>query len=203
MADDLDENRLKFQAWLMGEARTREDHALTALVIEQNWSLSQCRSAGMIFSRYEERLAAGERPEPAEFEADLQAALALEPGAVPGLLLAFYDAGQWLKLCRWYAWSRPMRALKAVQTPPPDAVRGAAALAGAEEPAVRGDDDVRSLQPREPIAAPEHGLAQRPPAPASVSGLAASEQSAGGLSAPGADAGTGGGGPAAMFMGSR
>lgn len=95
--------KLRFHVKQLGEAIDDDEHPVTAMVIELNWSEEDLERAHDIFEKYDNQLESHGRFFEHDLEKELKDSFDIGYQTVKTIVLAFWRNHQWQGVCRAYA----------------------------------------------------------------------------------------------------
>jgi hypothetical protein len=112
--------RLRFQITKLSESLDSKEYPIQCLVISLNWSEKDLNDADGIFEEYDRILKDKTTSNPlVGFETKLRDRLRIDYQTVQRVILAFYDGGKWVDVCKGYAKDADVSELQCINRPKP------------------------------------------------------------------------------------
>jgi hypothetical protein len=102
---------------MIGELLDLEKYPLHRLVIRLNWGEDDLTAANAIFEEYDKLLENNRESSFPEFEKRLRERFDIDHHGVRNIVLAFYDIGQWIDVCKRYAAISPVSEFSRINHP--------------------------------------------------------------------------------------
>lgn len=111
--------KIKYHISLIQEALDHRQFPIANLVISLDWDDNDLNSVHDIFEEYDNKLEKKEEINWTEFEIKLKREFGIGYQEVKIIILAFYDNGQWIEICKGYARTHDVMEFKRINDVPP------------------------------------------------------------------------------------